>query len=71
MMATNLQIATNTQRLQALKFAYQILSDERNREKYQSVCMQSKRTGKCMFYGDMLDTLDDIAQELVEAGVDE
>lgn len=71
-METNaLQIAANTQRLQALKFAYRILTDERNREKYQSVCMQSKRTGKCMFYGDMLDTLDDIAQELVEAGVDE
>lgn len=70
-METNIQTAINTQRLQTLKFAYQILTDERNQEKYQSVCMQSKRTGKCMFYGDMLDTLDDIAQELVEAGVDE
>ena len=70
-METNIQTATNTQRLQALKFAYQILTDERNRERYQSVCMQSKRTGKCMFYGDMLDTLDDIAQELVEGGIEE
>lgn len=70
-MAPNLQVEANTQRLQALKFAYQILTDERNRKKYQSVCMQSKRTGKCMFYGDMLDTLDDIAQELVEGGVEE
>lgn len=70
-MTPNLQVEVNTQRLQALKFAYQILTDERNRERYATVCMQSKNTGKCMFYGDMLDTLDEIAEELVEAGVAE
>lgn len=70
-MEANMRLEANTRRLQALKFAYQILTDERNRERYATVCMQSKNTGKCMFYGDMLDTLDEIAEELVEAGVAE
>lgn len=54
--------------LQALKFAYQILTEARNRVKYQSVFLQSKSTGKCMYYGEMLDTLDEIAEFLSAQG---
>lgn len=64
-------MATNEQKIQALKFAYQILTDKRNSERYAFSFLQSKSTGHCMYYGNMLDTLDEIAQELGKEGAEE
>ena len=61
-----LLMATNDQKLQALKFAYQILTDKRNSERYALSFLQSKSSGRCMYYGEMLDTLDEIAKELAD-----
>ena len=54
--------------LQALKLAYQILTDKRNSERYALSFLQSKSTGKCMYYGEMLDILDEIAEFLSAQG---
>lgn len=57
---------SNTKRLQALKFAYRILTDKRNQERYADTCLHVKSTGEVMNYEDMLDTLGEIAHDLKE-----
>ena len=57
-------MSTNKQKLDALKFAYQIICDKRNTGRYSEVFL-TDRTGECiMSYSMMLDALNDIAKEL-------
>ena len=61
-------MADNKRKLLALKFAYQILTDKRNRDKYSTMFIFSEKAGIEMYFGDMLDALNDIAKGLKEGG---
>ena len=60
--------ADNERKLLALKFAYQIVTEDRNREKYCLTMLRSPKVGLIEF-GQMLDLLNDIAKDLKHGGV--
>lgn len=55
--------------LKALRFAYSMLTDDRTREFASSQALQSRDTGDVMYYGDMLDTLDEIAEMILKGEI--
>lgn len=55
--------------LKALRFAYSVLTDGRTREFAASQALQSRDTGDVMYYGDMLDTLDVIAEMILRGEI--
>ena len=60
--------ADNERKLLALKFAYQIVTEDRNREKYCLTMLRNPKVGLVEF-GQMLDLLNDIAKDLKHGGV--
>ena len=60
--------ADNERKLLALKFAYQIITDKRNADRYCFSLLRNNKAG-IVDYGQMLDLLNDIAKDLKHGGV--
>lgn len=63
--------SSNRKKLLALKLAYKIITDNRNRNRYMTVTMYDEKTGTFLYYADMLDALNEIAESLDDGGADE
>lgn len=57
-------MASNSEKLSAIKLAYQVLTDKRNMSKYAFTSLYNGKSGEQFTYDMMLDTLVEMAQEL-------
>lgn len=59
--------ATMKERQTALAFAYQVLTDKRNSNRYSMTQIRNMNTMECFTYGDMLRVMRVMHAEVVEA----
>lgn len=62
----NNETATLKERQNALAFAYQVLTDKRNLNRYSMTQIRNTETMECFTYGDMLRVLRVMHAEVVE-----
>lgn len=62
----NNETATMKERQTALAFAYQILTDKRNANRYSMTQIRNMNTMECFTYGDMLRVMRVMHAEVVE-----